>query len=120
MLCDLYVNSHTLPSQVNQQLAKLALEHLEARFAKIDANKAPFFVDRFSIATLPCLVCFEDGKAIGKKVGFRGEDSLGDIERYLVECGVLRGVIVADHGEDGEEVKENVKVREEEEEEEEW
>lgn len=78
---------------MNAQLDRLSQLHLECRFVKILAAKAPFFVDRFGIQTLPCLVCFEDGKAVGKKVGFRGEDSLLDVERYLFESGILKAVL---------------------------
>lgn len=50
----------------------IAQEHLEAKFLRIDAAKAPFFVSKLRIKTLPALFVFENGKEIGKLPGFEG------------------------------------------------
>jgi len=82
---------------VDARLRTLAPLHPEARFARIDAEKAPFFVERLAVKVLPTIVCFEDGKVIGRKVGFNGEteaEVLFDIESELERVGVIRAVLL--------------------------
>ena len=50
----------------------IAQEHLEAKFLRIDAAKAPFFVHKLRIKTLPALFVFDNGKEIGRLTGFDG------------------------------------------------
>jgi len=38
----------------------------------MDAEKAPFFVEKLKVQTLPCAVVFNDGVAKGKQLGFDG------------------------------------------------
>jgi thioredoxin-like negative regulator of GroEL len=57
---------------MDMHLAKLAARHVETKFIKIDADKAPFFVEKLHIRMMPTLVQFIDGVARGKQVGFEG------------------------------------------------
>lgn len=50
----------------------IARENIEAKFLRIDAAKAPFFVSKLRIQTLPALLVFEYGKEIGRLTGFDG------------------------------------------------
>eukprot|EP00581_Thalassiosira_minuscula_P032303 CAMPEP_0183763326 /NCGR_PEP_ID=MMETSP0739-20130205/9628_1 /TAXON_ID=385413 /ORGANISM="Thalassiosira miniscula, Strain CCMP1093" /LENGTH=343 /DNA_ID=CAMNT_0026001725 /DNA_START=816 /DNA_END=1847 /DNA_ORIENTATION=- len=50
----------------------IAPVHLGAKFLRIDAAKAPFFVAKLRIKTLPALIVFENGKEIGRLTGFEG------------------------------------------------
>ena len=50
----------------------VARGHLEAKFLRIDAAKAPFFVAKLRIKTLPALCVFKDGKEVGRLPGFEG------------------------------------------------
>jgi hypothetical protein len=50
----------------------IAQEHLEAKFLRIDAVKAPFFSTKLRIKTLPALIVFEEGKDVGRLPGFEG------------------------------------------------
>jgi thiol-disulfide isomerase/thioredoxin len=52
----------------------VAARHPECKFLRIDAEKAPFFVGRLSIRTLPALLVFEKGQVVDRLVGF---DNLG-------------------------------------------
>ena len=50
---------------------------MEAKIMTIDAEKSPFFVSKLSIQTLPTIVCFIDGVACDRVIGFEelgGED----------------------------------------------
>merc|ERR1719235_697327 len=45
---------------------------LGTKFCKLDAEKAPFFVSKLKIMTLPTAVFFIDGVAKYKQIGFQG------------------------------------------------
>ena len=79
---------------IDMHLQKIAPQHTETRFIKLDAEKAPFFVEKLQIQVLPTLVCFEDGIAIDRIVGFDelgGEDDFPTMTliRRLVKVGML-------------------------------
>ncbi|GMF23643.1 unnamed protein product [Phytophthora fragariaefolia] len=58
---------------MDMHLAKLARKHIECKFVKINAEKAPFFVEKLVIRVLPTVVCFKDGVAFPERViGFDG------------------------------------------------
>ena len=57
---------------MDMHLLKLAKRHIETKFIKIDAEKAPFFVSKLSVRTMPTLCQFIDGVMRGKLVGFEG------------------------------------------------
>jgi hypothetical protein len=91
-----YSNGFEMCALMNKRLELLASKHVESLFVKINAEKAPFFIERLGIRTLPTLVCFEDGKAIGKQIGFQGidinlpeQDTILKLEEILDGIGVL-------------------------------
>ncbi|KAG7381101.1 hypothetical protein PHYPSEUDO_006477 [Phytophthora pseudosyringae] len=58
---------------MDMHLAKLARRHIECKFLKLNAEKAPFFVEKLAIRVLPTVVCFKDGVAFPERVvGFDG------------------------------------------------
>ncbi|KAE8885721.1 hypothetical protein PF002_g27208 [Phytophthora fragariae] len=58
---------------MDMHLAKLARNHIECKFLKLNAEKAPFFVEKLAIRVLPTVVCFKDGVAFPERVtGFDG------------------------------------------------
>ena len=59
-------------SIMDHHLQRLAQRHIETKFVKINAEKAPFFVSKLSIRSMPTLVYFVDGIATGKQIGFEG------------------------------------------------
>lgn len=67
---------------MDMHLGKCARKFLGTRFVKLDAEKAPFFVEKLKIKTLPCAVVFNDGVAVGRQVGF---DGLGGEEFATVQ-----------------------------------
>ena len=77
----------------------VAEAHVEAKFLRLDASKAPFFVTKFQIRTLPSLFVYEEGKEIGRLTGFDGlarntkkpdEWHTGRLEEWLSETGAIR------------------------------
>jgi len=47
-------------------LQTLAPQHFETKFAKIDVEKAKFFVNKLKIRVLPAVICFEKGIVIDR------------------------------------------------------
>ena len=91
-------------------LQKLAARHIESKFIYINAEKAPFFVDKLRIRTMPTLVFFEDGVATGKLIGFEElaadmpegkEDEWPTIKlaRYLAANGAIKSSVIVDDDE---------------------
>ncbi|GBG27211.1 Thioredoxin domain-containing protein 9 [Hondaea fermentalgiana] len=80
---------------MDKHLKLLATNHVEARFFKINAEKALFFVEKLEIRTLPTVVFFQDGKAIDKLLGFNGlpngdEFSTRDLEERIGITGCIK------------------------------
>jgi hypothetical protein len=59
---------------MDMHLSRCSKKFFGTRFVRLDAEKAPFFVDKLKIKTLPCAVFFKDGIAVGRQVGFEGLD----------------------------------------------
>merc|ERR1711988_1152073 len=71
---------------VDQHLEILAKKYIATKFAKIDAEKAPFFVDKLQVCVMPCVCMFEDGRMMGRIDGF---DLLGGQDEFpteVMEC----------------------------------
>lgn len=68
---------------MDQHLKKIAVEHPETAFVYLNVEKAPFFVGKLGIKTLPTLCLFEDGILKEKMLGFSmvgGKDEFKTIE----------------------------------------
>jgi thiol-disulfide isomerase/thioredoxin len=57
---------------MDHHLRIIATQHLECKFLKILAPKAPFFVNKLAVKTLPTLLIFRDGKVADRLTGFDG------------------------------------------------
>lgn len=69
----------------------------------INAEKCPFFVAKLQIQVLPTIVCFMDGIAIDRIVGFEelgGKDEFPTLllARRLVNSGVCKALDQAERG----------------------
>ena len=62
---------------MDQKLRELAGRHIETKFLRLNAEKAPFFVQKLAVRTLPTVVYFEDGVAVSRQTGFEGIDMEG-------------------------------------------
>jgi hypothetical protein len=78
--------------------------HTETKFCKIDAEKCPFFVTKLAIQMLPTVICFMDGVAFDRVVGF--EDLGGNDEfptllltRRFVKSGCIKALNKDEKGE---------------------
>ena len=85
----------------DMHLEKLAKTYLATKFAKLDADKAPFFVNKLMVIVIPCIVLFEDGKMVGRLDGFElmGGD---EFPTEVMECIIgAAGVIAYTPPDDG-------------------
>jgi len=59
---------------MDQHLSALATQHLETKFLKIDAEKAPFFSTKLNVQVLPTVIAFFEGicKPEHRQIGFNG------------------------------------------------
>jgi hypothetical protein len=80
-------------------LKVIAEEHYECKFLRIDAAKAPFFVTKFKIQTLPSLFLYDNGKEIGRLTGFDGlaidpkkpdEWHTGRLQEWIASKGAIK------------------------------
>jgi len=76
---------------MDMHLSKCAKQFFGTRFVKLNSEKAPFFVNKLKVQTLPCMVVFNDGVAKARQVGFDGlpgdEFSTGMLAWRLKEMG---------------------------------
>ena len=55
---------------LDHHLSKIAPLHLEAKFLRLNATKAPFFVTKLKVQVLPTLIVFQHGKMKDRMTGF--------------------------------------------------
>lgn len=55
---------------MDHHLKLVAPMHLSCKFLRVDAQRAPFFVAKLQIRTLPALLVFRNGKAVDRLTGF--------------------------------------------------
>eukprot|EP00758_Cryptobia_borreli_P011647 Tbor_TRINITY_DN5680_c0_g1::TRINITY_DN5680_c0_g1_i12::g.9031::m.9031 len=80
---------------MDRHLQELAPQMMSIKFAKIDADKSPFLVERLRVNMLPCVVLFHNDVAVDRIVGF---DGLGedDIDQSALRERILVGLKLGD------------------------
>jgi len=81
-VCHFFRSSTPRCKIVDKHLALLAPRHVETRFARIDAERAKFLVDRLRIKIMPTICLAKDGKTVDYIAGF---DDLGGIDEFSTE-----------------------------------
>eukprot|EP00471_Norrisiella_sphaerica_P009646 CAMPEP_0184497338 /NCGR_PEP_ID=MMETSP0113_2-20130426/36223_1 /TAXON_ID=91329 /ORGANISM="Norrisiella sphaerica, Strain BC52" /LENGTH=298 /DNA_ID=CAMNT_0026884391 /DNA_START=21 /DNA_END=917 /DNA_ORIENTATION=- len=82
VLCHFYHKDFERCKIMDKHLQVLARKHLCARFLYINAEKCPFFVQKLQIRVLPTVICFVDGVAKDRVVGF---EDLGNSDEFDTE-----------------------------------
>ena len=103
VICHFYHKDFERCKIVDHHLRMIAREHPEAKFIYLNAEFSPFFVAKLQIQVLPTLVCFVDGIAIDRVVGFEDLGNKDDfptmaLTRRLIRGGVLKAVTKAEKG----------------------
>ncbi|XP_072252814.1 thioredoxin domain-containing protein 9 [Leuresthes tenuis] len=82
VVCHFYRNSTFRCKILDKHLAILAKKHVETKFIKLNAEKAPFLTERLHIKVLPTLALLIDGKTKDYVVGF---GDLGNTDEFPTE-----------------------------------
>ncbi|XP_051564325.1 thioredoxin domain-containing protein 9 [Myxocyprinus asiaticus] len=82
VVCHFYRDSTFRCRILDKHLAIVAKKHLEAKFIKLNVEKAPFLTERLSIKVLPTLALVKDGKTKDFVVGFT---DLGNTDEFPTE-----------------------------------
>eukprot|EP00897_Mesotaenium_endlicherianum_P006622 jgi/Mesen1/5989/ME000304S05013 len=96
VVCHFYRNS--VPCKVvDKHLAILALQHLETKFVKLNAEKSPFLAEKLKIFMLPTLALVINAKVEDYVVGLDDVGGVDDfeteaLERRLAKAGVINQV----------------------------
>jgi hypothetical protein len=97
---------------MDEHLRTLARRHFEVRFSRVNVRDCPFIVEKLNVRVLPCVIGFVDGLGKERIVGFEGlgggssrQDGVddfqtGQLERRLLQSGVLVREKIGDQGED--------------------
>ena len=72
---------------MDKHLKILSMKHLETKFVKLNAEKAPFLTDRLKIWMLPTLALIKNEKTTDYVVGF---DELGGVDDFQTETLAMR------------------------------
>ena len=89
---------------MDHHLGSIAKSHIETKFCRIDAEKCPFFVTKLQIQMLPTVICFMDGVAFDRVVGFEelgGTDEFPTLllTRRFVKSGCIKALCHEEKGE---------------------
>ena len=77
---------------VDKHFEKLAHDHVECRFVKLNAEKNPYLVEKFGIILLPTMVLIKDGKT---EHAIHGFDEFGGTDDFTTDVAAL---VLAAHG----------------------
>ena len=89
---------------MDMHLGNICKTHIESKFCRIDAEKCPFFVARLQVQMLPTVICFMDGVAFDRVVGFEelgGHDEFPTLllTRRFVKSGCIKALCHEEKGE---------------------
>ena len=68
--CHFYHKDFERCKIIDKHLQLIAPKHRECKFIKLDAEKAPFFITKLAVKTLPTICLFKNGVLIDQIVGF--------------------------------------------------
>lgn len=88
---------------IDMHLRNIAAVHTEAKFVYLNAEKAIFFIKKLQVQVLPTIICFIDGIAVDRVVGFEDMGNKDDfstlaLTRRLIKSGVLKALNKAERG----------------------
>ena len=97
VICHFYHKDFERCKIIDMHLREIAKTHLEARFVYLNAEKSPFFIQKLQIQVLPTILCFVDGIALDRVVGFADLGNRDDfprltLTRRLIRSGALKAL----------------------------
>lgn len=70
---------------VDKHMSTLAKKHHECKFVTINAQKAPFFIQKLQVTVLPTIVYFKNGIEVKRSVGFEDFGTRDDFKTAVIE-----------------------------------
>jgi len=103
VVCHFYHRDFERCKIVDMHLQRIAQFHKETKFIYLNAEKSPFFITKLQIQVLPAIICFMDGVAIDRLVGFEDFNNKDDfptlaMTRRLVKSGVIKALTDEERG----------------------
>jgi thioredoxin-like negative regulator of GroEL len=97
VVCHFYHKDFERCKIIDMHLREIARTHVEAKFIYLNAEKAPFFIQKLQVQVLPTIICFIDGIAVDRVVGFEDMGNRDDfptlaLTRRLIRTGVIKAL----------------------------
>ncbi|CAK1547950.1 unnamed protein product [Leptosia nina] len=94
VVCHFYRHDTPRCRIVDMHLRILAARHLETRFVKMDAEKAPFLTGRLKIRVIPTLALVKSNKTKDFIVGFTDLGNRDDFSTDILEWRIARAEVI--------------------------
>jgi thiol-disulfide isomerase/thioredoxin len=80
---------------MDHHLKIVAEQHVECKFLRIDARKAPFFCTKLKVKTLPTVLVLREGNVVNRLLGFEGiaegnEWPTSMLQKWLSQAGAIQ------------------------------
>ncbi|KAK7082579.1 Thioredoxin domain-containing protein 9 [Halocaridina rubra] len=98
VVCHFYRDQFDRCKIVDKHLKILAKTHVETKFCKINAEKAPFLTERLKIRVLPTLCLVKNGKTKDYIVGFTDLGNTDDFTTDMMEWRIARADVIEYNG----------------------
>mmetsp|Transcript_23526 Transcript_23526/g.33200 ORF Transcript_23526/g.33200 Transcript_23526/m.33200 type:complete len:252 (-) Transcript_23526:77-832(-) len=96
---------------IDKHMSILAQKYHETKFIMINAAKAPFFVQKLQIQTLPTVVYFRNGIAVERSIGFEDFGLRDDFKTEAFEKVIRKYKLIPKAEEDSDEEEELENLR---------
>jgi len=98
VVCHFYRDQFDRCKIVDKHLSILAKKHIETKFVKINAEKAPFLTERLKIRVLPSMCLVKNGKTKDYIVGFTDLGNKDDFTTEVLEWRIARADVIEYQG----------------------
>eukprot|EP00801_Mesodinium_rubrum_P010932 Mrub_10993.p1 GENE.Mrub_10993~~Mrub_10993.p1 ORF type:complete len:190 (+),score=62.20 Mrub_10993:1-570(+) len=100
-----YTRANKWSGPITELLSLLCQKHMEVKVVRVDAEKAPFLVEKLKIWMIPTIMCIKDQKTEQSLVGLdeidcKGKLSIEKVENTLFEYGMLTDKYFEGHDHD--------------------
>jgi len=83
---------------VDQHMEKLARQHIECKFMKIDAERSKFLVERLKIKIIPTIALIKNHQTCDYIVGFQDLGNTDDFSTEMLEWRIARANVLTYNG----------------------
>ncbi|XP_013196784.2 thioredoxin domain-containing protein 9 [Amyelois transitella] len=94
VVCHFYKNGTERCRIVDMHLKVLAKKHLEARFVKLDVERAPFLTTRLKVRVIPTIGLVKQNKTKDFIVGFTDLGNRDDFTTEMLEWRIARSEVI--------------------------